>query len=233
MDSVSNKNGVYYGLVVSLVCLGVVILQCWNYFTGSFKDRIGLRLFVTVILTLSIISSCINIITVHDSLLIDSPDDRISKRPDGVHCFFASRIFLLTKKWLVPTVIVGVGVTMLDASVIDSSDVNPVSRQYLRRRSLFHGFAAGSDIIVSISFGSVTRGLLLATVQICHLIMFLVKPYDVFFWIPLHMVLDQLYTFTTCTLNSRKVYRERSEFGVVELTHLDFATISESQSERC
>ncbi|KAF8988522.1 hypothetical protein BDQ17DRAFT_1374010 [Cyathus striatus] len=72
MSSVGNESSVYFGFVVSLVCLGVVILQCWNYFTSSFKDRIGLRLFVIAILMLSIVSSCINMVTVHD-VLVRSP----------------------------------------------------------------------------------------------------------------------------------------------------------------
>ncbi|KAF8990113.1 hypothetical protein BDQ17DRAFT_393219 [Cyathus striatus] len=143
MNSISDELGMYYGLAVSLVCLGVVVHQGWNYFTGSFKDKMGLRLFVATILTLSIMSSCINIIKVHDSLLIDNPGDRISKRPNGtfiatftdsaalfflVHCFFASRIFLLTKKWFIPIIALALSLSMLGICCI---------YKFVRCRSIF------------------------------------------------------------------------------------------------
>ncbi|KAF8987108.1 hypothetical protein BDQ17DRAFT_1375396 [Cyathus striatus] len=300
MSSISDELGMYYGLAVSLVCLGVVVHQGWNYFTGSFKDKMVLRLFVATILTLSIMSSCINIIKVHDSLLIDNPSDRISKRPNGtfiatftdsvvlfflVHCFFASRIFLLTKKWFVPIIALALSLSMLGltayAAFINSSDVDPFSLQYFQKKklpiSLFHGFTAVTDIIVSITLsftlmklkarvlkdsdglpqmlnyllvGLVTRGILLATVQICHMIMFLVKPdgvsfccQHVWYWTS-SMFSQHVRTFvkryyvgvcelTVIILNSRSVYRERSDRGIVELTRLDFATVPDSQSDHC
>ncbi|KAF8996544.1 hypothetical protein BDQ17DRAFT_1364376 [Cyathus striatus] len=53
--------------------------------------------------------------------------------------------------------------------------------------------------------------------------MFLTHPSDVFFWYPLHMVLDQLYTITTLIiLNSRTVSRERGD-SVVEMSFIDFS----------
>ncbi|KAF8996543.1 hypothetical protein BDQ17DRAFT_1411754, partial [Cyathus striatus] len=211
MNSIAHRSGIYYGFVISLVCFGVVILQCWSYYTGSFKDRIGLRLFVASILIMSAISACINTVIIHDNMLVENANELFVRRPENmlvatisisgvlfflVHGFFASRLFLLTKKRFVPIVIVRLIIialnehlhnnmqvtlsiimlglsactntvlgeiysclclTDLDASLAsDTSADDPLSEQYFQKKklpiTLFHGFAAVADIIVSISF---------------------------------------------------------------------------------
>ncbi|KAF8988519.1 hypothetical protein BDQ17DRAFT_1374009 [Cyathus striatus] len=178
-----------------------------------------------------------------------------------VHGFFATRIFLLTKKWPVPAAIMTMSSVMLGlsayTSLVDISNVDPFSDHYFRKKKLpiafFHGFAAITDLIVSISLSSallisksniisngqmlqvlrrlllasVTRGILLATIQICHLVMFILNPRDIFLWAPIHMILDQIYAITTLMiLNSRTFYGDRVGL-VVEMSQIDFSSSTE------
>ncbi|KAF8988525.1 hypothetical protein BDQ17DRAFT_1414617 [Cyathus striatus] len=221
MNSIAHRSGIYYGDVASLLfltvtgrwssdrCFGVVILQCWSYYTGSFKDRIGLRLFVASILIMSAISACINTVIIHDNMLVENANKLFVRRPESmliatisisgvlfflVHGFFASRLFLLTKKRFVPIVIVRLrliiialnehlhnnmqvtlSIIMLGLSACTNTVLGEIysclcltdldtsltsdtslSEQYFQKKklpiTLFHGFAAVADIIVSISF---------------------------------------------------------------------------------
>ncbi|KAF8988523.1 hypothetical protein BDQ17DRAFT_1374013 [Cyathus striatus] len=141
-----------------------------------------------------------------------------------------------------------------DTSLVDVSNVDPFSDHYFRKKklptALFHSFAAITDLIVSVSFSSalmiswsniisnsqivqvlrrlllasITRGILLVAIQICHLIMFILKPRDIFLWAPVHIILDQLYTITTLMiLNSRTFYNDRMG-SVIEMSHIDFSS---------
>ncbi|KAF8988524.1 hypothetical protein BDQ17DRAFT_508051 [Cyathus striatus] len=249
----------FIGFVVSLLCLGIVVLQCWNYFTSSFKDRLRLRIFVIVILMLSITSSCINVATVYNVLItMKRPDSMfIASVPNSgvlfflVHTFFATRVFLLTKRLPVPVAI------LIDETFEDSViKTNPLSDSYFRKKKLpvdlFHAFAVVADLIVSVNFSSalmisrsniisngqtaqvlkkllrasVTRGIVLAAVQIFHLILFILKPNNMFLWAPVHMILDQLYTITTLMLLNSRTFSSDRVGSVVEMSYIEFASVS-------
>lgn len=112
----------------------------------------------------------------------------------------------------------------------------------------FHSLAVSVDVLVTIGLcvmfspgktefkqtnialrqlivSCITRGILTTLLQISHIVMFLVNPSNLLFWMPLNLFLSKLYTITTLViLNSRPSRRAKlDETAILGAVPMAFA----------
>jgi len=85
-------------------------------------------------------------------------------------------------------------------------------------------FKSTQMILHQLLMYTITRGILILVVQIGHVIMYLIDPTKLLFWISLHLTVSKVYVLTTLIiLNTRQSRRDQADNLEFHISRLSFA----------
>jgi len=236
------------GFTFNAILLGVMMTQVYIYYTSFKKDKIWIRVFVSILFFFDILNTACDAAYIYEALIIHFGDTAylnvvtwlFDTDPAitgiivaAVQTFFAWRIHLLTKNWILPLVIVATaisgGVTAiltpvevarapffidlirskatiiiwLSSEVLGDILITATLVTYLTRRKT--GFERSDMLIDKIIRITIQTGLVTAIVATINLLVYLLNPTG------LHLLfnfpLAKLYSNSLMsTLNSRGIW---------------------------
>ncbi|KAF9455373.1 hypothetical protein BDZ94DRAFT_1278280 [Collybia nuda] len=196
-DISSVVNGSVIGYIISLVLLGISIVQSWVYAHNN-HDRWPLRTFVTLLVLLDITETFCATYIVHHYLISNFGEIEALETPIDVtsvdfaitsimffmvHLFFARRLWMLGRSWWLPAVIATTSTAMLalGASAVSSQLLGgPTLGSDLKHRimiesALCHALGVVTDILVTVGLSrtlSMTHTDLKNTQLVIHRILY-------------------------------------------------------------
>ncbi|KDR82573.1 hypothetical protein GALMADRAFT_237962 [Galerina marginata CBS 339.88] len=236
------------GFTFNAILLGVMMTQVYIYYTSFKRDKIWIKIFVAVLFFFDILNTACDVAYIYEALIIHFGDTAylnvvtwlFDTDPaitgvivSSVQTFFAWRIYLLTKNWILPLVIVTTaisgGVTAiltpvevakapffvylirskvtiiiwLSSEVLGDILITAILVTYLTRRKT--GFERSDMLIDKIIRITIQTGLVTAIVATINLLVYLLNPTG------LHLLfnfpLAKLYSNSLMsTLNSRGIW---------------------------
>ncbi|KAF9562685.1 hypothetical protein CPC08DRAFT_761351 [Agrocybe pediades] len=228
------------GFTFNAILLGVMLTQAYIYFTSFKKDKIWIKLYVALLMVLDVFNTAAIAVFIYQALILnfgnlgnlDFVSPIIITEPaitgfivSAVQCFYAWRIYVLTKSYTFPILIILNGITGLVASLVTAARLGKTPRfsdivndkpsitvwlvsevlgDILITIVLVTYFANAFSVTVTIQTGMLT-----ATFATIDLITFLADPTGLH--LLFNFALAKLYSNTLMsTLNSREIWMSDS-----------------------
>ncbi|KDR82550.1 hypothetical protein GALMADRAFT_830088 [Galerina marginata CBS 339.88] len=207
------------GFTFNAILLGVMMTQVYIYYTSFKRDKIWIKIFVAVLFFFNILNTACDAAYIYEALIIHFGDTAylnvvtwlFDTDPaitgvivSSVQTFFAWRIYLLTKNWILPLVIVTTAISGGVTAILTPVEVAkaPFFVDLIRSKT---GFERSDMLIDKIIRITIQTGLVTAIVATINLLVYLLNPTG------LHLLfnfpLAKLYSNSLMsTLNSRGIW---------------------------
>jgi len=238
---------VLIGFTFNAILLGVMITQVYLYYTSFKKDKIWIKIFVAVLLFFDILNTACDAAYLYEALIVhfgdftylgvvtwlfDTDPAITGFIVTAVQSFFAWRIYVLTKNWIFPAVILATAITggitailtpvkvarepffidliaakvtiiiWLSAEVLGDILITVILVTYLSKHKT--GFERSDMLVDRIIRLTIQTGLITAVVATVNLLVYLLDPTG------MHL----LFNFPLCKLYSNSLMSTLNSRGI-------------------